>query len=88
MSIQRLSEVTLNAGVDIPAAGRFAQISGGTYTTYSSGDISYGVHTFTGSGTLTVASSGVVDVLVIGGGGSGASGRILWGRWRWSRRSH
>ena len=73
MSIQRLSEATLGAGSTVPSAGRFAQISGGTYTTYTSGSTTYGVHTFTASGTLTVASSGVVDVLVVGGGGGGGS---------------
>ena len=72
MAIQKLS-TALGAGSAIPTAGRFAQISGGTYTTYVDGGITYGVHTFTADGTLTVQSSGVVDLLVLGGGGGGGA---------------
>ncbi len=70
MSIQKLSTTT-GAGSTAPSAGRFAQTSGGTITTYTSGGVTYQVQTFTSSGTLTVGSSGVVDVLVVGGGGAG-----------------
>ena len=47
--------------------------TGGTVTTYTSGGYSYNVHTFTGDGTFTVtsASGGTVNYLVIGGGGGG-----------------
>jgi len=72
MAIQKLSAAQ-GAGSAVPTAGRFAQCSGGTVTTYSSGGVTYEVHTFTASGTLTVASSGVVDVLVVGGGGGSGS---------------
>jgi hypothetical protein len=48
--------------------------TGGTETTYSSGGVSYKVHTFTSSGTFTAEASGTVDVLVVAGGGSGGGG--------------
>jgi hypothetical protein len=34
----------------------------------------YRIHTFTGSGTLTVTTGGSVEVLVVGGGGGGGAG--------------
>ena len=37
-----------------------ASVSGGTSSSYTSGGITYAVNTFTASGTLTVANSGVV----------------------------
>jgi len=71
MTISKLS-TALGAGSTIPTAGRFAQISsGGTRTTYTDGGVTYEVRTFTSSGSLVVANSGVVDLLVIGGGGAG-----------------
>ena len=71
MTISKLS-TALGAGSAIPTAGRFAQISsGGTRTTYTDGGIEYEVRTFTSSGSLEVQSSGVVDVLVVAGGGCG-----------------
>ena len=45
--------------------------TGGTVTTYSSGGVNYKVHTFTSSGAFTAGGSGLVDALVIAGGGSG-----------------
>lgn len=72
MSIQKLSTLT-GAGSTIPAAGRFAAVSGGTTSTYTDSGVTYQVQTFTASGTLTVANSGVVDILVVGGGGAGGS---------------
>ncbi len=71
MSIQKLSTLT-GAGSTIPAAGRFAAVSGGTTSTYTDSGVTYQVQTFTASGTLTVASSGLVDILIIGGGGGGS----------------
>ena len=71
MSISKFSKAQ-GANSNIPTAGRFAQISGGTETTYTESGVTYNVHTFTSSGTLTVTNSGVVDVLVVGGGGGGA----------------
>ena len=73
MAISKLSTAR-GAGSTIPTAGRYAAVSGGTTTTYSSGGLTYQVQTFTGSGTLVVANCGVVDVLVIGGGGGGGMG--------------
>ena len=46
--------------------------TGGTESTYSSGGITYKVHTFTSSGTFIAESSGLVDVLIVAGGGGGA----------------
>ena len=63
MSIQKLSTTT-GAGSTAPSAGRFAQTSGGTITTYTSGGVTYQVQSFTASGTLTVGSSGVVDIQI------------------------
>ena len=61
MAITKLSTAA-GAGSTIPTAGRYAAVSGGTTTTYSSGGLTYQVQTFTGSGTLVVSNSGVVDV--------------------------
>ena len=74
MAIFKLS-TSNGAGSTAPTAGRFAAVSGGTTSTYSSGGFTYQIQTFTSTGTLTVANSGVVDVLVVGGGGGGG-GRI------------
>ena len=70
MAIQKLSTAA-GAGSTIPVAGRYAAVSGGTVTTYSSGGLTYQVQTFTASGTLTVSNSGMVDILVVGGGAAG-----------------
>ena len=69
MAISKLSTAN-GAGSTIPVAGRYAAVSGGTVTTYSSGGLTYQVQTFTASGTLTVSNSGMVDVIVVGGGGA------------------
>ena len=45
--------------------------TGGTESTYTSGGVTYKVHTFTSSGTFTAGSSGSVDVLLVAGGGAG-----------------
>ena len=77
MAITKISTTT-GAGSTAPTAGRFAQTSGGTITTYTSGGVTYQMQTFTASGTLTVGSSGVVDALIVagGGGGGGHTGNI------------
>jgi hypothetical protein len=49
--------------------GALAQ--GGTETTITQDGISYKVHTFTSSGSLTIVKGGSVEVLVVAGGGSG-----------------
>ena len=46
--------------------------TGGTTSTYSSGGVTYKVHTFTSSGTFIADSAGSVDVLVVAGGGGGS----------------
>jgi hypothetical protein len=45
--------------------------TGGTESTYSSGGVSYKVHTFTSSSTFASLTSGTVDVLIVAGGGPG-----------------
>ena len=70
MSISKWSTAQ-GANSDIPTAGRFAKISGGTFTQYSDGGVTYDVHTFTSSGTLTVTESGVVDACIVAGGAAG-----------------
>ena len=47
--------------------------TGGVEGNYTLGGVEYAVHRFTSSGTLTVAFSGIIDVLLVGGGGGGAS---------------
>ena len=76
MAVTRYSQIasaSSTAGT-IPAAGRYAAVSGGTTTSYSSGGVTYQVQTFTASGTLTVANSGLVDVLLVGGGAGAGPG--------------
>ena len=41
--------------------------------TYSSGGINYKYVTFTSSGTLTIGTTGIADILVVGGGASGSN---------------
>ena len=55
------------------AGGGSFEASGGTETTYTDGGVDYKAHTFTSSGTFTVAGAGdtTIDFLVIAGGGSG-----------------
>ena len=48
--------------------------TGGTETTITDGGVTYRVHTFTSSGTLTVTSGGDVEYLVVAGGGGGGKG--------------
>lgn len=51
------------------------QATGGTITTYTSGNTTYWVHTFTSNGTFTPSKSLTCDFLVVGGGGGGGQGR-------------
>jgi hypothetical protein len=46
--------------------------NGGTVSTVIENGINYRVHTFTSSGTLTVLSAGIVEVLTVAGGGGGS----------------
>ena len=58
------------------APNGWATVSGGTVTEYTKPDGAVmEVHTFTASGTLTVATAGYADVLVVGSGGGGGA---LW----------
>ena len=63
-----------------PDTGSATLTGGYTYRVYATGGTesvsgAYRIHTFTGSGTLTVATGGNVEVLVVaGGGGSSAFG--------------
>lgn len=51
--------------------------SGGTITTYTSGGVSYTVHSFLASNTFTVPTGVTsVDYLIVGGGGGGGGGFI------------
>jgi hypothetical protein len=49
-----------------------------TTTTYTSGGKDYKAYKFTGSGSITFTKDGLVDVLVVAGGG-GATGNVGWG---------
>lgn len=76
MAVYKSSQL---GAIDVPAPGRNAVISGGTYTTYSGGGNTYDVQTFLASGTLVVSKSGYVDALIVGGGGSGGCGNRTFG---------
>ena len=60
--------------------------TGGTLTTV---DTNFKIHTFTGPGTFTVNSAGILqgsmqlDYLVVAGGGGGGKGRPCWWWWSW-----
>jgi len=54
-------------------SGSAAAVSGGTFTSYTSGGNTYNVYTFTASGTLNVATGGYIDAVVVGGGGGAGS---------------
>ena len=58
--------VWLPTGVIYPVA------TGGTITNITVGNAGFRVHTFTGSGTLTVTRAGIFEYLIVGGGGGGA----------------
>ena len=56
------------------AEDRTLAASGGNNTyTYTHAGVDYKIHKFTADGTFTVNFSVPIDVLIIGGGGSGAS---------------
>jgi hypothetical protein len=57
---------------------KWVEASGGTESSFSSGGITYKVHTFTSGGTFTVTVGGFVDYLVVAGGG-GAGGQYQGG---------
>ena len=45
--------------------------TGGTTTDVTVGGTDYRIHEFTSDGTFTVTAGGDVDILLVGGGGSG-----------------
>ena len=61
----------LGASIMSAQAVDYVAATGGTVTTYRNGVNVVTVHTFTGSGTLTVTTGGTVNYLVVGGGGGG-----------------
>ena len=67
-----------NVTVTNPDTGSVAQTNGFSYTFLASGGTesisgAYRIHTFTGGGTLTVATGGTVEALIVGGGGAGGA---------------
>ncbi|MEI6606868.1 MAG: InlB B-repeat-containing protein, partial [Verrucomicrobiota bacterium] len=69
-----IAAIGLGASINSAQAVDYVAATGGdSITTYQVGATIYTVHTFTGSGTFTVtsASGGTVNYLVIGGGGGG-----------------
>ena len=46
-------------------------VTGGVTSSYTSGTVSYMVHTFTSSDTATVTGEGEIDYLIVAGGGGG-----------------
>ena len=71
-----IAAIGLSATITSAHAADFVAATGGTTNTYQVGATIYTVHTFTSSGTFTVtsASGGTVNYLVIAGGGGGGSG--------------
>ena len=62
----------ITAGPGVRIGGEIITATGGTISTYTSGGITYRLHTFTSSGTFGVsAGGGSVDYLIVGGGGGG-----------------
>jgi len=68
-----LAVTAANVVIDDKALSPFYSATGGTITTYSSGGVSYRVHTFTSSGNFVSNNVGTVDAIVVGGGGGGKS---------------
>lgn len=57
----------------VPLGSGAANFSNTASGTYSDGGVNYKFITFNSSGTLTVTTAGLADILVIGGGGGGGS---------------
>jgi cysteine-rich repeat protein len=66
LSLSLLAQTPADAGPALPTL----PLATGGAVTESNG---YRIHTFTSSGTFTVAGSGTVEVLVVAGGGSGGN---------------
>ena len=73
MAVGRLSSATRLPDVNQNPITNLISATGGTETTYTSSGKTYRVHTFTGSGTLTVLNPGFIDILLQGAGGGGSS---------------
>ena len=56
---------------NLVGASSYASASGGTTSTITASGVSYKLHTFTTSGTLTISTAGFVDIMAIGAGGGG-----------------
>mgnify|MGYP003111714352 FL=1 len=54
-------------------------IFGGTETTYTSGNTTYKVHSFTSTGFLRVTAATSMDFLIVGGGGGSPNAQGSWG---------
>ena len=52
---------------------------GGTETTYTSGGITYKVHSFTSNGFFRVTAAVTVDFLIVGGGGGSSNAELSYG---------
>ena len=64
------------APTGIGVVGGYGVATGGSSSSITVGGQAYTLLSFTtGSNTLTVATAGLFDILLAGGGGSGASGR-------------
>ena len=70
MTIEIGSGITIGGGITIDST---VNASGGTITTFTSGGLTYRLHTFTANSTFSVSSPGWVEVFVVGGGGGGGA---------------
>lgn len=78
----------------------WAVVSGAPTGSYTSSGVTYNFWSFTGNGTLTVATSGYIDVVVVGGGGGrgvstngvniggGGAGGMIYGLFEIASGSH
>ena len=73
MAINKLSTVQ---GFNTPSRIGGATITDAATGNYTSGGVTYDYWTFTGNGSLNVVTAGYADVLVVGGGGSGAGADV------------
>jgi hypothetical protein len=73
--------VAVMSGYGVQRGAAFVPPSGtGSTTTYTTGGYTYGLYTFTSSGTFTVGQAGSYDVIIIGGGGGGSTGLRIGGQ--------
>lgn len=66
--------VSVGGGVALLSDADISATTGSPGTaTYSTGGTAYKTYAFTGSGSITLAKSGLVDCLLVGGGGAGGN---------------